>query len=146
MRVWAMIYKDEPLQKRWVLEMEEEHGGEEGAFSELEKVNKAGVMARVKELQADGGRLTVDGGLHEQFPNSHVVVFVSNHKAIAHRCFGVHFVKHRQIINCADANRHTFFSSQADVVTRLRFHAHEELFFSSGQIHEDGISELDLVR
>jgi type I restriction enzyme M protein len=27
----------------------------------LEKVNKAGVMARVKELQADGGRLTVDG-------------------------------------------------------------------------------------
>ena len=42
-------------------EMEEEHGGEEGAFSELEKVNKAGVMARVKELQADSGRLTVDG-------------------------------------------------------------------------------------
>lgn len=32
-------------------ELEEEHGGEEGAFSELEKVNKASVSARLKELK-----------------------------------------------------------------------------------------------
>ncbi len=34
-------------------ELEEEQGGEEGAFAELEKVNKASVAARVKELKAD---------------------------------------------------------------------------------------------
>ncbi len=34
-------------------EMEEEHGGEEGAFSELEKVNKANVAARLKEIKGD---------------------------------------------------------------------------------------------
>lgn len=34
-------------------EMEEEHGGEEGAFSELEKVNKANVTARLKEIKGD---------------------------------------------------------------------------------------------
>ncbi|MFA6271437.1 MAG: N-6 DNA methylase, partial [Candidatus Paceibacterota bacterium] len=34
-------------------ELEEEQGGEEGAFSELEKVNKANVTARLKELQAE---------------------------------------------------------------------------------------------
>jgi type I restriction enzyme M protein len=33
-------------------ELEEEHGGEEGAFSELDKVNKASVSARVKELKS----------------------------------------------------------------------------------------------
>jgi type I restriction enzyme M protein len=33
-------------------ELEEEHGGEEGAFSELEKVNKASVVARLKELKS----------------------------------------------------------------------------------------------
>ena len=32
-------------------EMEEEHGGEEGAFSELDKVNKANVTARLKEIR-----------------------------------------------------------------------------------------------
>jgi type I restriction enzyme M protein len=32
-------------------ELEEEHGGEEGAFSELEKVNRAHVAARLKELK-----------------------------------------------------------------------------------------------
>src|SRR3981081_1824292 len=30
-------------------EMEDEHGGEEGLFSELEKVNKVNVTARLKE-------------------------------------------------------------------------------------------------
>lgn len=40
-------------------EMEEEHGGEEGAFSELEKVNKANVGARLKELRVESGELIV---------------------------------------------------------------------------------------
>ena len=34
-------------------EMEEEHGGEEGFFSELDKVNKAQVSARLKEIKGD---------------------------------------------------------------------------------------------
>lgn len=33
--------------------MEEEHGGEEGAFSELDKVNKANIAARLKEIEGD---------------------------------------------------------------------------------------------
>ena len=32
-------------------EMEEEHGGEDGLFSELEKINKASITARMKELK-----------------------------------------------------------------------------------------------
>jgi type I restriction enzyme M protein len=34
-------------------ELEEEHGGDEGAFSEIEKVNRAGVTARLKEIKGD---------------------------------------------------------------------------------------------
>ncbi|MBL8871093.1 MAG: type I restriction-modification system subunit M [Planctomycetaceae bacterium] len=34
-------------------EIEEEHGGEEGLLSELEKVNKANVTARMKEIKGD---------------------------------------------------------------------------------------------
>jgi type I restriction enzyme M protein len=34
-------------------EMEEEQGGEEGAFAELDKVNKANVAARLKEIEGD---------------------------------------------------------------------------------------------
>ena len=34
-------------------ELEEEHGGEEGAFAELDKVNKAGVAARLKAIKGD---------------------------------------------------------------------------------------------
>jgi len=34
-------------------EMEEEHGGEDGAFAELDKVNKANVTARVREIKGD---------------------------------------------------------------------------------------------
>ena len=34
-------------------EMEEEHGGEEGAFAELDKVNKVNVTARLKEIKGD---------------------------------------------------------------------------------------------
>jgi type I restriction enzyme M protein len=34
-------------------ELEEEHGGEEGAFSELDKVNKVNVAARLREIKGD---------------------------------------------------------------------------------------------
>ena len=34
-------------------ELEEEHGGEDGAFSEFDKVNKANVTARWKEIKGD---------------------------------------------------------------------------------------------
>jgi len=34
-------------------ELEEEHGGEDGALSELDKVNKANVAARLKEIKGD---------------------------------------------------------------------------------------------
>ena len=34
-------------------EMEEEHGGEDGEFADLDKVNKANVTARLKEIQGD---------------------------------------------------------------------------------------------
>ena len=33
--------------------MEEEHGGEDGAFAELDKVNKANVTSRLKEIKGD---------------------------------------------------------------------------------------------
>lgn len=36
-----------------IAELEEEHGGEEGAFSELDKVNKGNVTARLKEIKGD---------------------------------------------------------------------------------------------
>jgi restriction endonuclease S subunit len=35
------------------IELEEEHGGEEGIFAELDKVNKANVTARLKEIKGD---------------------------------------------------------------------------------------------
>lgn len=34
-------------------ELEEEHGSEDGAYAELDKVNKANVSARLKELKGD---------------------------------------------------------------------------------------------
>ena len=34
-------------------EMEEEHGGEDGAFTEFDKVNKANITARLKEIKGD---------------------------------------------------------------------------------------------
>jgi type I restriction enzyme M protein len=36
-------------------ELEEEHGGEEGAFSELDKVNKANAVTRLNEIKGDEG-------------------------------------------------------------------------------------------
>jgi len=44
-------------------ELEEEHGGEEGAFADLEKVNKASVMARVKELKVESDQSSVSSEL-----------------------------------------------------------------------------------
>ncbi|RIK69036.1 type I restriction endonuclease subunit M, partial [candidate division KSB1 bacterium] len=41
-------------------ELEEEHGGEEGAFSELEKINKANVSARLDELKNENGELPAE--------------------------------------------------------------------------------------
>ena len=38
---------------RKLAELEEEHGGEDGAFAELDKVNKANVAARLKEIKGD---------------------------------------------------------------------------------------------
>jgi type I restriction enzyme M protein len=38
-------------------ELEEEHGGEEGVFSELDKVNKANVTAKIEELKSDDDKL-----------------------------------------------------------------------------------------
>jgi type I restriction enzyme M protein len=35
--------------------MEEEHGGEEGAFAELDKVNRAAVAARLRDLRFESG-------------------------------------------------------------------------------------------
>lgn len=37
-----------------ITELEEEHGGEDGTYSELDKVNKANVSARLKELKNGG--------------------------------------------------------------------------------------------
>ena len=41
-------------------ELEEEHSGEEGAFAELEKINKANVVARIRELKTETGEWAVN--------------------------------------------------------------------------------------
>ena len=41
-------------------ELEEEHSGEEGAFAELEKINKANVTARIRELKTENGDWVAD--------------------------------------------------------------------------------------
>ncbi len=41
-------------------EMEEEHGGDEGIFFELDKINKAAVTARLKELRSESGESVAD--------------------------------------------------------------------------------------
>jgi type I restriction enzyme M protein len=43
-------------------ELEEEHAGDEGAFAELDKVNKANVTARLKELKAMEGQMSWEAG------------------------------------------------------------------------------------
>lgn len=45
-------------------EMEEEHGGDEGAFAELDKVNKANVSARLKEIKNDNDAKDETKALH----------------------------------------------------------------------------------
>jgi type I restriction enzyme M protein len=49
-----LIAKLEAITARLV-ELEEEHAGEDGAFSELEKVNKAHVASRLKEIEVEKG-------------------------------------------------------------------------------------------
>jgi type I restriction enzyme M protein len=46
-------------------ELEEEHGGEEGAFSELEKVNKGNAQARLREIEGDAESKEEAGALKE---------------------------------------------------------------------------------
>lgn len=46
-------------------ELEEEHGGDEGAFSELEKVNKAEVTKRHKEIKGDKDATDEAAVMHE---------------------------------------------------------------------------------
>ena len=41
-------------------EIEEEHSGEDGSFAELDKVNKASVTQRLKELRVESGELIVE--------------------------------------------------------------------------------------
>lgn len=43
-------------------EIEEEQGGEEGAFSELDKVNKVSIAGRIKELKMERGKTKEEGG------------------------------------------------------------------------------------
>jgi type I restriction enzyme M protein len=38
-----------------IAELEEEHGGDDGAFADLDNVNKANVVARIKEIKGDAG-------------------------------------------------------------------------------------------
>jgi type I restriction enzyme M protein len=54
-----MIASRESL-KSQIDALEEEQGGEEGAFAELEKVTLASVRTRLKELAKDGGELSED--------------------------------------------------------------------------------------
>jgi len=44
-------------------EIEEEHGGEDGAFAELDKVNKANVTARLKEMKSMEGQMPREAGM-----------------------------------------------------------------------------------
>ena len=46
-------------------ELEEEYGGDEGFFSELEKVNKANVIARLEEIEGDSEAKDEAAVLHE---------------------------------------------------------------------------------
>lgn len=43
-------------------EMEEEHNGEDGAFAELEKINKGNINARLKEMKSMDGQMSRDAG------------------------------------------------------------------------------------
>ena len=49
-------------------ELEEEHGGEEGAFSDLDKVNKATVTGRLKEIAQWGGPPGLPSSLQGDHP------------------------------------------------------------------------------
>jgi type I restriction enzyme M protein len=61
-----------------IAELEEEHGGEEGAFSELDKVNKASVNARVRELD---GLYATDNESKDEVAVLNDWLKLSNHEA-----------------------------------------------------------------
>ncbi len=44
-------------------ELEEEQGGEEGLFAELDKINKANVTARLKEMKSMEGQMSREAGM-----------------------------------------------------------------------------------
>jgi len=44
-------------------EMEEEHSGEDGAFAELEKINKGNINARLKEMKSMEGQMSREAGM-----------------------------------------------------------------------------------
>jgi type I restriction enzyme M protein len=46
-----------------ITELEEEHGGEEGAFSELDKINKANITTRLKEMKSMEGQMSREAGM-----------------------------------------------------------------------------------
>ena len=50
--IQAQEAEREPLEAQ-LTELEEEHGGDEGAFAELDRINKANVTARLKEIKGD---------------------------------------------------------------------------------------------
>jgi type I restriction enzyme M protein len=60
-------------------ELEEEHGGEDGVFSALEKVNKVSIAARLKEIR--GLFATDDEETREEAAVLHEWLELSNHEA-----------------------------------------------------------------
>ena len=60
-----------------ITELEEEQGGEEGTFSELDRVNKASVTARLKELQAEQNKADKDRAMFtSSFPRRRESILV----------------------------------------------------------------------
>jgi type I restriction enzyme M protein len=49
-----------------IAELEEEEGGEEGCFSELEKITRAAVAARLRELKMENGKWKIEEGEAEE--------------------------------------------------------------------------------
>ncbi len=47
-------------------ELEEEHGGEEGVFGDLERINKASVSSKLAELKVESGELKAAKGDHSE--------------------------------------------------------------------------------
>ncbi|MGJ8638132.1 MAG: type I restriction-modification system subunit M [Opitutaceae bacterium] len=52
-------------------ELEEEHSGEDGAFADLEKINRASVAARLKQLKMENGQLKMSTANNSQLSTIH---------------------------------------------------------------------------